>query len=66
MTGPEHREPGLDELRALATHTRQRVSLYRRKVLMGDGEPARLAELERVAVGAAGRLSAAHRRATAT
>lgn len=54
-------EPSLAELKAEATHARQRATLYRRKVLMGDGEPRRLAELERIADGASGRLRDASR-----
>jgi hypothetical protein len=56
---PEHpRPPGpsLDELRAEAGHAAQRLALYRRKVLLGRGDQRRLAELERVADGAAQRL----------
>jgi hypothetical protein len=49
-------EPSLDELRALARHADQRLALYRRRVYLGRGEPRRLAELERIAEGAAQRL----------
>lgn len=66
MIGSERREPGVDELEAAATHARQRASLYRRKVLMGEGEPGRLAELERVSAGAAGRLREARGRGATT
>ncbi len=59
---PSGREPSLEDLKALASHAQQRVSLYRRKILMGDGEPRRMAELERIAVGAAGRLRSARER----
>ena len=64
MTGPvdaepRGREPSLSELRALARHARDRVALYRRRVLLGRGEPRRLAELERVSDGAAGRVARA-------
>jgi hypothetical protein len=64
MTGPvdsepHGREPSVGELRALAAHARQRVALYRRRVLLGRGEPRRLAELERVSDGAAGRVKRA-------
>jgi hypothetical protein len=50
------RGASLEELRAEAEHAAQRLTLYRRKVLLGQGEPRRLAELERTAVGAAARL----------
>ena len=46
----------LEELRAEAKHAAQRLALYRRKVLLGQGEPRRLAELERISQGAAARL----------
>ena len=49
----------LDELRALADHTRNRVALYRRKMYAGGGNAPRLAELERVAAGAADRFKRA-------
>jgi hypothetical protein len=42
------REPSLVDLKALALHARQRLALYRRRYLLGRGEPQRLAELERV------------------
>jgi len=50
------RSPSLRELEAVAAHANQRAALYRRKVLLGRGEPGRLAELERIAAGAANRL----------
>jgi hypothetical protein len=49
-------EPTLAELRALAEHASQRVALYRRKMYLGRGDARRLAELERIAAGAADRL----------
>ena len=49
----------LEELRAEATHAAQRVALYRRKVLLGRGDARRLAELERISLGAAARLASA-------
>ena len=61
MTGSSSKEPSLAELEAGATHARQRLALYRRKVLMGNGEPRRLAELERISDGAAARLRDARR-----
>jgi hypothetical protein len=56
---PGDREPSLAELRALSEHATLRVALYRRKMYTGRGEPRRLAELERIASGAAGRLKRA-------
>lgn len=53
------REPSLAELQALAAHADQRVALYRRRMNLGRGEPRRMAELEREAAGAKGRLRAA-------
>jgi len=50
------REPSLADLEALALHARQRLALYRRRFLLGRGEPQRLAELERVSSGAAQRV----------
>jgi hypothetical protein len=55
-------EPSLDELRALARHADQRLALYRRRIYLGRGDPRRLAELERIAEGAAARLRRAERR----
>ena len=46
----------LADLQAMADHARQRVALYRRKIYLGRGTAQRLAELERVAQGAADRL----------
>lgn len=56
------REPSTEELRALATHARERLTLYRRKILLGDGDPRRFAELKRVSEGAADRLRRARER----
>jgi hypothetical protein len=53
MTG---HEPSVDELRTEARYARDRLALYRRKVLLGRGDSRRLAELERVAAGASDRL----------
>jgi hypothetical protein len=50
------REPTLAELQALADHASQRLALYRRKMYLGRGDARRLAELERIAAGAANRL----------
>ena len=46
----------LVELRAAAEDARGRLARYRRRVYLGRGEPQRLAELERIASGAADRL----------
>lgn len=59
---PAPRERPADELRAIAVHAEGRAALYRRKFLLGRGEPRRLAELERVAAGAARRAKDAARR----
>lgn len=66
VTGRREREPSLEDLKALAVHAQQRVSLYRRKVLLGRGEPRELAELERISTGAAGRLRQARERRAAS
>ena len=50
------REPTLAELQALADHAAQRLALYRRRMYLGRGDARRLAELERIATGAANRL----------
>lgn len=49
-------EPSVAELRAEATHAAQRLALYRRRILLGRGDPVRFAELQRVADGAEQRL----------
>jgi len=49
-------EPSLDDLRAAAAHADDRLALYRRRMYLGRGEPSRLAELERIAAGAAQRV----------
>jgi hypothetical protein len=53
MAGPP---ASLDELRRLADHADQRLALYRRRTYLGQGDPQHLAELERIAKGAADRL----------
>ena len=53
------RGASLEELRAEAEHAAQRLALYRRKMLLGQGDPLRFAELERIATGAAARLGRA-------
>jgi hypothetical protein len=52
----DSREPSVAELKALADHADQRLALYRRRVNLGRGDLRRLAELERIAKGAADRL----------
>jgi hypothetical protein len=54
-------EPSVAELRALAEHATQRLALQRRRVYVGRGDPSELAELERIAQGAADRLRRAER-----
>ena len=51
------------ELRLLAGQAADRLALYRRRLYLGRGEPRRLAELERLAKGAAERLRRAQGRA---
>ena len=60
---PDRREPSLHELRALSDHAAERVIVYRRRVYLGRGDPKHLAELERIAEGAADRLRRARERA---
>ena len=57
------REPSLRELEALADHARQRLALYRRRILLGRGDDRRYAELQRVSSGAQDRLTRARGRA---
>ena len=52
----DSREPSVAELKALSDHAAQRLALYRRRVYLGRGDLRRLAELERIAKGAADRL----------
>lgn len=61
-SSPDSRNPSAEELRAEAVYAEERAALYRRKVLLGRGEPRRLAELERVAAGAKSREKAAEAR----
>ncbi len=56
------REPSIADLQAEADHARDKVALYRRKLYAGRGEMRRLAELEREAAGACGRLARARER----
>jgi len=49
-------EPSLEELRAEAAHAAERLALYRRKMLLGRGDPRVLASRERVSHGATERL----------
>ncbi len=51
--------PSVAELEAEARHAEERVALYRRKLYSGRGTQQRLAELERIAAGAADRLARA-------
>lgn len=60
--GTAGREPSIAELQADADYTRDRVALYRRKLYAGGGTDRRMAELEREAAGAAGRLARATQR----
>jgi hypothetical protein len=53
------RGASLEELRAEAEYAGQRLALYRRKMLLGQGDPRRLAELERISTGATARLEGA-------
>jgi hypothetical protein len=53
------RGASLEELRAEAKHAAQRLALYRGKVLAGHGDARRLAELERISLGAGARLKRA-------
>ncbi len=53
------RDPTVAELSALARYATERVTLYRRKLFSGGGEPRRLVELQRVADGATVRLERA-------
>jgi hypothetical protein len=56
------REASVPELAALAKHASARAALYRRRMYLGRGEPARLAELERISKGAADRAARARTR----
>jgi hypothetical protein len=51
--------PTLRELQDVAKHASDRLALYRRRVYVGRGELPRLAELTRIADGAAKRLATA-------
>ena len=52
-------DPTIRDLQAAAKHAADRLALYRRRVYVGRGNLPRLAELIRVAEGAAARLAAA-------
>ena len=56
-------DPSLTELRALADHATRRVALERRRIYLGRGDAQHLAELERIAAGATGRVRRAVRAA---
>jgi hypothetical protein len=49
-------DPSLSELRAQADHATLRVALERRRIYLGRGDAQHLAELERIAAGATGRV----------
>jgi hypothetical protein len=51
--------PTLRELQDVAKHASDRLALYRRRVYVGRGDLPRLAELTRIAEGAAKRLATA-------
>jgi hypothetical protein len=58
--------PTLDQLRVEARHDRDRLALYRAKVLTGrPTNPARMRDLERAAASSEARLRAALSRADA-
>ena len=52
-------DSSLRELQAIAKHATDRLTLYRRRVYVGRGDLSRLAELTRIAEGAAKRLATA-------
>lgn len=55
-------ERRIEQLRAEATHARQKADLYRARMLTGrPAEPSKLRELERIRDGAAARLAHAER-----
>lgn len=54
-------EHAVAELDALATHARQRLALYRRRIYLGRGQATKLAELERISAGAQERAQRARR-----
>ncbi len=51
----------LAALKAEASYSAARLALYRRRMLIGKGDPRVLAERERAAAGAAERLKRAQR-----
>jgi hypothetical protein len=57
--------PTLRELQAVAKHASDRLALYRRRMYVGRGDLPRLAELTRIAEGAARRLATAKKAARA-
>jgi hypothetical protein len=57
-------QPSLETLRAEALHAAQRLTLYRRKILLGRGDRRVLASRERISQGAADRLRRAQERAS--
>jgi hypothetical protein len=59
-------QPSLAELRAQADHATRRVALERRRIYLGRGDAQHLAELERIAEGATGRVRRAESAARET
>lgn len=57
--------PSVAELRELSEHATRRLALYRRRTYVGQGDPKRLAELERIAQGASERFRRARDATTA-
>lgn len=56
------RAANVAELEAEAKHASNKVALQRRRSYLGKGDPRKLAELERIAAGAAGRVREARRK----
>ncbi|HEU4974192.1 MAG TPA: hypothetical protein VFT50_03830 [Baekduia sp.] len=52
------------QLVAEARYAAERVALYQQRLYAGKGDPRRLAELQRIAAGAAERLERREREAT--
>jgi hypothetical protein len=57
--------PSVAELQELSEHATRRLALYRRRTYVGQGDPKRLAELERIAEGATERYRRARDSAAA-
>ena len=58
---PDEERQSVAELDALAAHARQRLALYRRRIYLGRGQDAKLAELQRASAGAQDRARRARR-----